>query len=283
MKILVANPAGNITVFVLDTIESSAKRKAIARAIMAEKKFGAEQVGFVFPPGFSSSGSARSNALWHLEMSGGEFCGNAARSFGLYVARILKLEGRTKITVSVSGADEPVTVELDMEKSLAAAELPKPKTIETLDYSGRYLPALCFEGITHIIAAGIKPDRKIFFDILALAEKKLKHFPALGVMFCEFTGANSAGLAPARLASVLMQPAVYVRSIDSFVFESSCGSGSSAMGAWLSREMQNGAEKYAISQPGGIIETEVIKRAGEIISITIGGEVKLGEPEDFST
>ena len=269
MQILTANPAGNITVFVLDPVESRAERADIARAIMKEKRFGAEQVGFVTPPFHNF----HKKNLWHLEMAGGEFCGNAARSFGLYVARHhLRSEGepgvKETLFVSVSGAEEPVKVVVDAEKGRAAAEMPKPTSIDTLPFKNNSLPVIVFEGITHIIALDMEPAEENFYTILGVYKSGAEIPAAIGVMFYD----TAAGF---------MKPAVYVRSIDSFVFESSCGSGTAALGAWLSRSLSEGCARYAISQPGGVIEAEIQKKTGEITGITIGGEVKLGESEAF--
>ena len=269
MKILVADPAGNITVFVLDPVGSSAERIALARAILAKKSSGGrspEQVGFVIPPGASMTGS--DPVLWRLEMMGGEFCGNAARSFGLYVARKEGLKGKVNVLVSVSGMDEPVRVDVDITDSRAAAEMPKPIIVEALDYEGRSLPVIVFEGITHVIAPDLEADRDVFFAIKTMIEKKFSS-PATGVMFY-------------NTASRFMRPAVYVQSTDTLVFESSCGSGSAALGVWLSREQREGSFSCAATQPGGVIETELTKRAGEISCISIGGKVRLDEPEEFS-
>ena len=291
MKILVADPAKNITVFVLDPVEGATDRASIARAILADKSLGAEQVGFVVPPEGASAGavigSGSRHGLWHLEMMGGEFCGNAARSFGLYAARKQGLRGKAEVFISVSGADGPVQVEVDIEKGRAAAEMPKPQALKTLDYKGSPLPALIFEGITHIIAPGtpataqtgggsppgFEANAEVFYAIKVLAEKQL--FPpgedlpaALGVMFYD-------------AAAGFLRPAVYVRSTDTLVFESSCGSGCAALGAWLSRELRDGTVQYILSQSGGVIETEVFKKAGEIVRLTIGGEVKLGEQMEY--
>jgi len=268
MKIIVADPAKNITVFVLDCLEHRSKRAALARAILAEKSFGAEQVGFVIP---SASGAGR--GLWHLEMAGGEFCGNAARSFGLYVARQQGLRGKAEVLVSVSGANGPVRVEVDTDKNRAAAEMPKPQKLKTLDYEGLSLPVVVFEGITHIIAAELEAASDTFHAIKSSFEKMHsfcgEELPAaFGVMFCD-------------TAAAFMRPAVYVRSIESLVFESSCGSGSAALGVWFSRDLADGAAQYGITQPGGIIETTVAKKAGELVRLSIGGEVKLGEAQDF--
>jgi diaminopimelate epimerase len=262
VKIIVADPAKNITVFVLDPVESMEERSRVSRAILADSRFKAEQVGFVIPPNESGD-------LWHLEMMGGEFCGNAARSFGLYVARLQGLKGKAEIEVSVSGVERPVRVEVDLEKSHAAAEMPKPELIETVDYKGRSLPAIVFEGITHVIAPDIEALGETFYAIKTAAEKKLSPPPAFGVMFYD-------------AAVNFTHPAVYVAATDSLVFESSCGSGSAALGAWLSGKTPDCAIRYALSQPGGVIETEVIKKEGKIIRVSIGGEVALGEEIEFS-
>ena len=277
MKILVANPAENITVFVLEPVDDPAERAALTKAILAERSLRAEQVGFVIPPENSASGLDA--GLWRLEMAGGELCGNAARSFGLYVARVLGFERRATVLVSVSGADAPVPVDTSVESSRATAEIPIPAAGETLLYEGRPLPMLVFKGITHIIAPDVKAGRETFFALKKLYLKKISRsteFPlpetppwcALGVMFYE-------------TAPRFLRPAVYVRSTDSLVFESSCGSGSAALGVWFSRELQNGTASYFIAQPGGIIGTKITKKAGEITRIIIEGEVKLGEPLEY--
>ena len=49
LNILRADPAGNITVFVLDPVEK-AQRAAIAEKIMAIPALKAEQVGYACPP-----------------------------------------------------------------------------------------------------------------------------------------------------------------------------------------------------------------------------------------
>jgi len=279
VNIIIADPAKNITVFVLDTVEGSAKRAELTREILADSSIKAEQVGFVVPPALTAAvpGAGPDVTLWRLEMAGGEFCGNAARAFGLYVARQQGFKGKAKLLVSVSGAARPVAVEVDVKNNRAAAEMPKPLIVDTLDFRGCSLPVLVFEGITHVIAAEprkLEAKKETFFAIKEALEKKFTSSAgalagAIGVLFYD-------------TASRFMRPAVYVRSVDSLVFESSCGSGSAAVGAWLSRELEDGAAQYSLRQSGGVIETEVIKKAGNIIRITIGGEVSLGEAVEFT-
>ena len=65
------DPAGNITAVVLNPVMPE-QRAPLAQKILREGR--AEQVGFAVPP--KLGGECR------LEMMGGEFCGNAVRSYG---------------------------------------------------------------------------------------------------------------------------------------------------------------------------------------------------------
>jgi diaminopimelate epimerase len=75
-----------------------------------------------------------------------------------------------------------------------------------------------------------------------------------------------------------MTPAVYVYRSGTLVFESSCGSGSAAMAVRLDREAafpaDQGERRFSIRQPGGVIETRVLRRDGGL-SVSIGGRVTL--------
>ena len=68
-----ANPAGNITLYVLDPVPK-AERPAVASKLMEIERFVAERVGFACEVNEGYDG--------HMEMAGGEFCGNAAAPTG---------------------------------------------------------------------------------------------------------------------------------------------------------------------------------------------------------
>jgi diaminopimelate epimerase len=253
-EIVIADPAKNITVFVLSPVSGPEERAAAAKALLADPSLGAEQVGFVIP-------ATDPSRLWRLEMMGGEFCGNAARSFGLYVARRQGLRGQVRVDIEISGMKTPVPVRVDVEAGLAEAAMPLPIAEETLSYRGSDLPVYVFDGITHVIAPDIKPAEPAFYEIKTLLEKGAgRHLDALGVMFWDS-------------AAKVMTPAVYVYATESLVFESSCGSGSAALGIWLARELPDGEERLALRQPGGVIEVRVNKRDGEVTGVSIGGPV----------
>ena len=116
LELVMADPAGNRTALVLTQVPPQ-DRGPFAARLMELPELGAEQVGFVLPP--------PSGGLFRLEMMGGEFCGNAARSFGLYVARKL---GRTgKLLVEVSGSGVPVPVEADPAHGWEAVPRDRPQ------------------------------------------------------------------------------------------------------------------------------------------------------------
>ncbi|MBQ8670873.1 MAG: hypothetical protein IJ508_06510, partial [Oscillospiraceae bacterium] len=71
VELIPVDPAQNYTLFVTSPVEA-ALRPRVAAALMKRQDPPAEQVAFVtaFSP------------LPRMEMMGGEFCGNASRSFG---------------------------------------------------------------------------------------------------------------------------------------------------------------------------------------------------------
>jgi diaminopimelate epimerase len=264
IEIVRADPAGNITIFVLSPIEGREGRAAVVNALMAEPSLKAEQVGFVIPPAAALDSSTR----WRLEMMGGEFCGNAARSFGIYVAGRLGLCGRHTIPIEISGMARPLQVQVDTAAGTAEVELPGPLEETSVEIEGQSLPVYVFEGITHVIACDIEGDE-------ALVHALVRHFSdkaptpdappaALGVMFYDSR-------------KNFMRPAVWVAAAKSLVWESSCGSGSAAFGAWALRDVQDGEKTIALAQSGGVIQVRAAKREGRIQYIAIGGRVSLSE------
>ena len=107
-SIVLANPANNITVFVLDNIKSK-DYKNVAKDILENTDYKAEQVGFVKQP--TIGGDIK------LEMMGGEFCGNASRSIGMIFARNNKIK-RGNVLVEIN-SDKILNVYVDLDKETA--------------------------------------------------------------------------------------------------------------------------------------------------------------------
>lgn len=247
LNTLRADPAGNITLFVLDPVPRR-DRAGLAARLMALPGTDTEQVGYVCPPVMGGAG--------RLEMAGGEFCGNAARAFGMLTAQ--RLGGASQVRVEVSGCEGPVTVEVDWSNRTARAEMPLPRSVRRMESHPGILVDL--GGIAHLVVEDVPPSRE-FFD---RAEPLLRDIPGLeayGVIFLE---------------GETMTPLVKVPAAGTLVWEGSCGSGSLAAAVAQSRDDGPFVRKYV--QPAGTVEASVTRRNGEVVSAWIGGPVNLDPP-----
>jgi diaminopimelate epimerase len=243
-RVTIADAAGNTTALVSDA--AAAERTVIARRLLAETPEGElappEQVGFVVPP-------LTADGFWRLEMAGGEFCGNAARSFALFLAKKTEFHGTMGVIIEISGCPSPLTAIVNTETCEAEVEMPLPLAMSTISYDKNDFPVIIFEGITHIIVEDVDkstlPDElcKIFFELKAIFDKT-ETTAALGLMF--YDRPNN-----------FLRPAVYVYGTDSFVFESSCGSGSAALAYYLSLNLPDGEHGFTFDEPGGVISSRI--------------------------
>lgn len=229
-KYAVLDPTGNITA--LAEMTAPELRAETASAIMA-KEPAVEQVGFV---AFPKTGSVE------LQMAGGEFCGNATLCAGILGC----VQWKTgSVQVRASGAEQPLTVsatrvsedtfdaegELPLPISVAALRLPAPN-------GEMEVPVARFSGISHAIVT--QPMQR------ETAERLVREW-------CGYLQADGMGILFWNEAEQSMKPLVYVPSADTLFWESSCASGSAAVGAWLSQR-QNAPVTVSIRQPGGTLE-----------------------------
>lgn len=257
IRVLRANPAGNITLFVLSTVAPE-RRAVVAAALMRMDAFQAEQVGYVIPAD-SESGDAR------LEMAGGEFCGNASRAFGLLLAKEKGITGA--LPVSVSGCAHPVLVKVDVASACASAEMPLPLSQTRREVDGVPGTLVDLGGIAHFVVHE-KPSRSFFAKAEALFEE-MPGLEAYGVIFLEADGNG-------------MTPLVKVRATDTIVFEGSCGSGSFAAAVAESQNMQEGLFRKCYEQPAGDLEVEIERSGGAVLRGSIGGSVSFDEPVEVT-
>lgn len=254
-KYFIADPAGNITAFVYGNFEPE-DRARLAQHLMEDLDRSIEQVGFISPYGDS----------YRMDMMGGEFCGNASRSFGLYLGKKMDLKGRQSLMVHVSGASDPVEVIVDVDESRAEIGLGPAKAIETISIGDQTYPVIILEGIIHTILGGVKEDPDLVGMVLKEVQAKYQE-EAYGVLF--FDEEKS-----------FMVPYVYVGPTASLIRESSCGSGTLAMGYYLNHE-DNPDFSQVIYQPGGQIEVKADK-AKKDLTYKIGGPVSFGKVEEFT-
>lgn len=248
LNVLRADPAGNITLIVLDPVPGG-DRAGLAARLMAGSD--AEQVGFVCPPLHGGAG--------RIEMAGGEFCGNAARAFGMLTAR--EKGGLPQVRVEVSGCDQPVTVDVDWAAGTARAQMPLPRGMGRTEVDGCPGTLVDLGGIAHFVAE-TAPSLEFF----ARAEPLFRDLPGLeayGVIFLE---------------GEKLTPLVKVPAAGTLVWEGSCGSGSLAAAVAQSQDAPDGLFVRSYVQPAGTVEAAVVRRDGEEVSAWIGGPVALDSP-----
>ena len=168
--VVMADPAGNRTAIVRSGVPKSERAK-VAAAIMADPALRAEQVGFETRPLYGKS-------LGRLEMAGGEFCGNAARSFGYLLCREKEID---HCKIEMSGTREQLEVICDLERETSAAQMPMPEKLEMAgeEAEGLY-PLVISRGITHMICI----DKEFDEDFARrMIDKFGKGYSAFGVMF----------------------------------------------------------------------------------------------------
>ena len=272
----VMDPTGNITILVETPVPEASQPFAAARLMELEPA--AEQVGFL--------SSGRDGAELSLRMAGGEFCGNASMSAAVYeeIRKAGKEAGVREILLNVSGAAEPVKVEVeafeasggDQEPQFrGTVEMPRPLRIRqaelSLEGAETEIPAVEFEGITHLIIredADDAPGRSTAAKIRQDAER-------LAPLWCKALGAEALGLMFLNETEGTMKPLVYVPAAGTLVWENSCASGTTASGAFLAQQQSgHGVRRdfrISLKQPGGSLSI----RAEKDGKLFLGGTVRL--------
>lgn len=250
IRIFRADPAGNLTGFVLSPVRKEGRAGLAARLMARDAAL--EQVAFI-------DEERLEGPLPRMDMMGGEFCGNATRAFALYAAR-RRARGERELLVSVSGAGENVYVQVDEAEGLAYADMPLPRALQEIEAGGVRVPVVRMEGIAHAVLMGEKPSQSRAREVLAAMPRE----DAQGVLF--YAGGR-------------MTPVVCVEATNTCVWESSCGSGSVALAWLLARGAPDGEHAYAFAEPGGTIEVRVWAERGEAVRAVMGGKVVLGEEE----
>lgn len=252
LEYIIADPTGNITALVLTKVPPEEQPRAAAALMAREPRV--EQTGFL---SLTERGA-------ELRMAGGEFCGNATLSAAAVFARGRGLAPGESLTlqVRVSGAPEPLGVcvsALPGGGFSGTAEMPLPEAVgrKTLRLDGRVflLPCVEFPGITHIIVPGGMDAGE--------AERAAREW-------CAELGASALGLMLLDEQARRLRPLVYVPAGDTLFWESSCASGTAAVGAWVSAR-NGGVCRLTLEEPGGRLSVEAAPGA-----LRLGGQVRLG-------
>lgn len=261
LEYIVANPTGNITLLITTPVVEGDRARVAGR--LMEREPAAEQAGFLRV----TEGGAG------LDMAGGEFCGNATMCAA---AEFLRERGvgagaRERVTVQVSGVAEAVTAEAEVLEDgsfWCTVEMPAPAPPQirrfTIDGREYELPLVRLPGIAHVVVPGGMPR--------GTAERAVRKW-------CGETGAAALGLMLLDEAAGRLEPLVYVPGAETTVWESSCASGTTAAGAWLSRR-DGRPRSLRLSEPGGVLSVHADFAGGVF---RLGGHVRLGERKIVET
>ena len=258
MRYSIWDPTGNVTALVESEVPV-ADQPAQAATLM-ERHPEVEQVGFVHVDGPD---------LWpgvdaELRMAGGEFCGNASIcTAALYLMRFGKAQevtgtGERTVFLRVSGAEGAVGLRLRPLSSTeyeAAIRMPKAAdpTPVALAYesSSSELQLVRMDGISHLVIEPSSP----FWSLMenhAAAEEAVRVWchklcvDGLGLMF--LGECAEAGVRP-------QTPLVYVPGADTCFWESSCASGSAAVGIYLAAQV-GASLSVDLNEPGGVLRVD---------------------------
>ena len=316
VKITVANPAGNKTIFVHDSFERESYA-AVAEQLLAMKDIAAEQVAFIlFAP---ECGRAEGR----MEMCGLEFCGNATRAFGLMVARELGIAGEGHVFLDVSGTNEILTVDVNTNTGYARVKMPACVGIEELDLSDAGLGSHRSEvaegdgslgglagalGRTGAVESGSsgsaasgglapglglgRPDARLshvqavnFGGILHLIlpdiEASAENFERVKSFVYANQNPPAMGAMFYDTQKKFLTPVVYVKDVDSTYFEGSCASGSAACAVAFGLAAaagEDGTHSFTLPQPGGTVGATVEIKNGRPANVYIDGPVEIDPP-----
>ena len=250
LSYILADPSGNTTAFVLTPVARE-DYGPVARRVMAA--LDAEQVAFVHHG--------------RMDMMGGEFCGNASRSFALWQQlhegdglSLRPFTGEQTAVVRVSGAPQPLEVTLrgDGERLCAAIRMPLPKRILPLTHPDLGVLTLVeYPGISHLVLEGRAPlDTDLSFARTLLSDLQAEDC-CFGLLYAE---GNT------------LRPLVYVRDTDTLIWENSCASGTCAVAA-ARAVAANAPLTLELFQPGGSLTAKAELRGGALTALVLDGPV----------
>lgn len=234
------SPSKNMTVLITNYIAPTHYSK-IAHSIMDYEYVNAEQVGFIVAP--ENKGS-----LLRLAMSGGEFCGNALLGAAAY-CHYNGLTEKDRFLLETTGVDSPLECFVETKSPYlfeAKAEMPNDFIVDNMvvHLNGKNIfgSVVQMSGITHFITDYwiCKDD---FIHVIEEISEKIDN-KAIGIIPYRNLKENDYEI----------NPFVYVKETGSRFFEQACGSGSLALGVYLSKQTQE--ENFNVHQPGGIIKVE---------------------------
>lgn len=251
LRVLRADPAGNITLYVLDPVDPALRPKVTAH-LLGMEQFKAEQLAYCCPPVMGGQG--------RIEMAGGEFCGNATRAFAMVMQQEMGVPSPSEMTLEVSGCDHLVTAFSDLADGSAESEMPLPRSVRTIQANGETGVLVDLDGIVHLVVE---------------AAPSLEFFQQAEPIFQAFPGLEAYGVVFLNRSASHITPLVKVPAANTLVWEGSCGSGSVAAAIACAMGAPDGQYAQDLIQPAGVIRVRLTLDQGQVTQVSIGGPVKL--------
>ncbi len=170
IHICIANPAGNITIFVLDRFPRS-QYQTVASQLLAIDELKGEQVAFCHRSRLA--GNVRPGVLRQR-----------VPPFALMKAKKEGLQGHAVMDISVSGCSERLKVVVDTSNNYTKIKMPLPRDVAAPDVSDiAPTDTLCslmtdsrivdMDGIIHVVIRDKAPTRENFDVIRGLYQRKV--------------------------------------------------------------------------------------------------------------
>ncbi|MEI8096585.1 MAG: hypothetical protein WCG73_00550 [Candidatus Moraniibacteriota bacterium] len=239
------SPGGNTTALVIESLSVSAYAEVANKIMLDNSKV--EQVGFVVP-------STKKEFDFHLEMMGGEFCVNAARSAALLYS---EQTGEKDISFTISGLDsiaKATVIGNSVSLFLSGTLFRDLKTIEE-----GWLVDL--EGSRFIVTEDEENTANPKKIIMKYDDKQI---PAIGLI--HVTPLMNSG-------KYTINPWVYVRKTDTLINESACGSGSIVTCIAKFENIRLESQFLVIQPSRSSYEISFVMDGKSISSIAITGDV----------
>lgn len=141
-------------------------------------------------------------------------------------------------------------------------DMPPVLGTEEIQKDGKMFTAVHMTGMTHLIHTGERMKKPEAEAVLRAVAAELPA-PAVGLLQWEETEGR-------------MTPLVYVRESRTMIWETACGSGSAAIGAWKALAA-GGSMQVSVVQPGGKLIVEAETDQGRIQRIRLTGTIRIGE------
>jgi diaminopimelate epimerase len=259
-RVVIAYPSGNTTAIVFDDISVSGNKEftiAGRPGTVTRRELNAALISAIseqlpdIPPVEQCCAIVQPNdpgAVARVEMFGGEFCGNAARS----CVRALTLPTQTGI-IEVSGASS--TLQFAVKNDYVQIEMPLPAAGCSVEQVHSLPPGhtgslVRLEGIPHLVITKDRESPEGFISGLLSARLRSTLEKLLKENTYNLASEPAAGISYYDELTKKSLFCVWVREVGTMFDETACGSGTCAIGAAITARERRDTE-LKIIQPSG--------------------------------